>query len=274
MTIKRTVFFISDGTGITAETLGLSLLSQFENINFEKNTIPYVDTIEKAKEVIDEINSVYERDQLKPVVFATLVNHDIRDLIKNSNAVFFDFLATFIDPLEQALNCQSSHTMGRSHGMQNYENYMIRINAVNFALSNDDGGNVHQYDKADFILVGVSRSGKTPTCLYLALQFGISAANYPLTEEDVEKQMLPSLLKKYKNKLFGLTIDPERLSQIRQERRPNSRYASMQQCVQEVQIVEKIFKSESIPYLNTTKHSIEEIATAILLKTGVKRRLL
>lgn len=272
--MKRTIFFVSDGTGITAETLGLTLLSQFENIDFEKNTIPYVNTVEKAQDVIKEINSVYEREQLKPVVFATLVNHDIHQLIKTSNAVFLDFLSTFIEPLEKALGCQSSHTMGRSHGMQNYENYMLRINAVNFALSNDDGGNVHQYDKADFILVGVSRSGKTPTCLYLALQFGISAANYPLTEEDVEKQTLPALLTKYKQKLFGLTIDPERLSQIRQERRPNSRYASMQQCLQEVQIVEKIFRSEQIPYLNTTKHSIEEIATAILLKTGIKRRLL
>ncbi len=274
MTNKRSIFFVSDGTGITAETLGLSLLSQFENIEFEKTTIPYVNTIEKAEEVIKEINHVCERDQLKPVVFATLVDQNIHNLIKTSNAVFFDFLATFIAPLEKALECQSSHTMGRSHGMQNYENYMIRINAVNFALSNDDGGNVHQYDKADFILVGVSRSGKTPTCLYLALQFGISAANYPLTEEDIEKQTLPTFLKKYKSKLFGLTIDPERLSQIRQERRPNSRYASIKQCLEEVQIVEKIFKSEHIPYLNTTKHSIEEIATAILLKTGIKRRLL
>lgn len=270
---KRSVFFVSDGTGITVETFGLSLLTQFESIHFEKITVPYVNNLPRAEELCREIHQAYLVDGKKPLVFTTLIDQKIRDIISTTHAICFDLLSTFIDPLEKELGCQSSHKMGLTHSIQDNRHYMVRMEAVNFALSSDDGCNAHQYQKADFILVGVSRCGKTPTCLYLALQFGISAANYPLTEEDMEHSALPPLLEKFHSKLFGLTIDPKRLHQIRQERRPNSRYASLKQCTHEVEIAEDLFQKQRIPFIDTTQHSIEEIATAILVTTKTKRKL-
>jgi hypothetical protein len=272
--MQRTVFFISDGTGITAETLGHSLLTQFDQFTFEKITIPYVDTAEKAQHVIDEINVTYLRDGNRPLIFATLIDPQIRTLIATSKGMLLDFFKTFLDPLEAELQTRSSHSIGRMHGLGNYATYMMRINALNYTLGHDDGLSLQHYGDADLILVGVSRCGKTPTCLYLALQFGILAANYPLTQEDIAtSSRLPKALEIHRHKLFGLTIDPERLHIIRSERKPDSTYASRMQCQREIQFAENIFKSTKIPYLNSTTRSIEEIATTILTTTGIKRRL-
>lgn len=271
--MKRTVFFISDGTGITAETLGHSLLTQFENLAFEKITIPYIDTLIKANEIVSRINQTAERDQIKPLIFATLANPEIREIIGNSQGLLLDFFKTFLAPLEAELKTTSSHNIGRMHGLIDHTAYTTRINAVNYTLSHDDGLSAQNYDKADLILIGVSRCGKTPTCLYLALQFGTFAANYPFTEDDMAELKLPNALQKYKSKLFGLTIEPERLHAIRQERRPDSRYASLAQCELEVKKVEQLLQSEQIPYLSTTARSIEEIATSVLATMGIKRRL-
>ncbi|KAJ16585.1 PEP synthetase regulatory protein, partial [Pseudomonas aeruginosa M10] len=204
--MKRTAFFISDGTGITAETLGQSLLAQFENISFVKLTRPYIDTEEKARAMVQQINNAAESDGARPIIFDTIVNRDIRAVLAQSNGFMIDIFATFLSPLEQELSADSSYSVGKSHSIGHNSNYMDRIEAVNFALDNDDGARTHYYDKADLILVGVSRCGKTPTCLYMALQYGIRAANYPLTEEDMERLQLPNALKQYKHKLFGLTI--------------------------------------------------------------------
>lgn len=271
--MKRTIFFISDGTGITAETLGHSLLTQFEQMQFEKITVPYVDTPEKAQTTIEQINQTAHRDGIRPLIFATLVNPEIRTLIATSHGLLFDFFKTFIDPLEAELNTRSSHSIGRMHGVVDYDAYMTRINAVNYTLSHDDGISTQNYGKADLILVGISRCGKTPTCLYLAMQFGIFAANYPFTEEDMGNLKLPPALQKYCSKLFGLTIDPSRLHAIRQQRRPNSTYSSIEQCQLEVKKVEKLFHHEKIPYLSSASRSIEEIASSILATMGIKRRL-
>ncbi|CAM2909311.1 pyruvate, water dikinase regulatory protein [Legionella worsleiensis] len=271
--MKRQVFILSDGTGITAETLGNSLITQFENIEFEKQTLPYIDSLQKAEDVIARINLSYEQKKSKPLVFMTLVNPEIRQLFKNANACVFDLFSTFIGPLETELNEKSSYTVGRSHGVANDKSYTHRIEAVDFALSHDDGIKTRGYDKADIILIGVSRCGKTPSCLYMALQYGILAANYPFTEDDLIGFHLPEVLRPYKHKLFGLTIDPPRLQQIRSERRPNSKYASPEQCRLEVAEVEAMYKKEGIPYINSTKYSIEEIATKILASSGLKRKI-
>lgn len=271
---KRTVFFVSDGTGITAEVLGHSLLTQFGNISFEQSTIPYVNTEQKAHEAIALINQTGERDGHKPIIFATIINDDIRRLIEQQcSGMLMDFFKTFIGPLEAELDTRSSHSVGRTHGLIDYNTYQIRIDAVNYALAHDDGLSTRNYGKADIILVGVSRCGKTPTCLYLALQFGIFAANYPFVEDDMERLQLPEALKQYRNKLFGLTIDAERLQAIRNERRPNSKYASIDQCKLETEKVEQLFRQEKIAYLSSTTRSIEEIATTILATMKVKRRL-
>lgn len=271
--MKRTAFFISDGTGITAETLGQSLLAQFENIQFQKLTRPYIDTLEKARNMVQQIDQATERDGVRPIIFDTIVNQEIRDILAQSSGFMIDIFSCFLSPLEQELNASSSYSVGKSHAIGHSANYMERIEAVNFALDNDDGARTHYYDKADLILVGVSRCGKTPTCLYMAMQYGIRAANYPLTEEDMERLQLPSALKTHKHKLFGLTIDPERLAAIRSERKAGSRYASQRQCDIETRALEALFNRYNIPSLNATELSIEEISTRILARTGLQRRL-
>ncbi len=273
MTKKRTVFFISDRTGITAEALGHSLLTQFEGLAFRHFAYPFIDTLEKAKQLIEKIEKAYLVDQAKPLLFTSIVNPDIRQLFMKSHGMLIDLFNTFIGPLEAELQVSSSYTVGRSHSMDNYETYKLRIDAVNYALSNDDGVGAQNYHEADIILLGVSRCGKTPTCLYLALQFGVYAANYPITEEDMGKLKLPASLCNHHEKLFGLTIEPERLHSIRTERRANSPYAAMRQCHYEVQEAEALFRKANIDYLNTTTRSIEEIATTILAKRGIKRQM-
>lgn len=271
--LTRTVFFISDGTGITAETLGRSLLSQFERVAFDYVTIPSVNTKEKAMLALEKIEQANVLHGKRPIVFTTLVNAEISQLFNKPSGLFIDFFQTFINPLERELGCQSSHTVGKSHGVKNDLDYMARISAVNYALAYDDGVNLGDYHHADVILVGVSRSGKTPTCLFLGLQFGIFAANYPLTEEDVGQFVLPTPLKKYQQKVFGLTIDPIRLHKIRQERLPNRPYAALRRCETEVQFAEVLFKRNNIPYLDTTSRSIEEIAAEIMTIANIKRRI-
>lgn len=270
--MKRTAFFISDGTGITAEALGNSLLAQFESIQFEKITLPYIDTPEKAHEAVQQINKAASLDDGRPIAFDTIVDRDVREVLSLSDAFLVDIFGTFLSPLEEELKSSSSYTVGKSHSITKDGSYEQRIKAVNYALENDDGARTRYYDDADVILVGPSRSGKTPTCLYLALQYGIKAANYPLTEEDLEDQRLPRVLQPYRGKIFGLTIDPERLSAIRNERRPGSGYASLRQCMLEINEAESMYRRERVPFLNTTDYSVEEISTRIIIQTGVERR--
>lgn len=271
--MKRTVFFISDGTGITAETLGHSLLAQFDSIDFEQITIPYVNNDARAHEAVSRINKAAQDDGVQPIVFDTIVNEDVRRMLAHCNGFMFDIFSSFLKPLETALGASSSYSVGKSHSIVNNQNYDLRIDSVHFALDNDDGARTRHYDQADVILVGVSRSGKTPTCLYLALQFGVKAANYPLTEDDLDDLDLPKALKDHRAKLFGLSIDPVRLAAIRTERKPNSKYASPQQCESEVRGAEAIFNRYGIPFINSTHASIEEISTMVIEAAGLKRRL-
>lgn len=270
--MKRHVFMVSDGTGITAENLGNSLITQFENIEFEKYTIPYIDTLEKAEAAVERINQSFHDTGVKPLLFMTLVNAEIAKKIKQSHGAAFDLFNTFLGPLETELQAKSSYTVGRTHGVVNNQSYSNRIEAVDYALTHDDGIKIRGYEKADIVLIGVSRCGKTPSCLYMALHFGVLAANYPFAEDDLSSFRLPDLLRPYKHKLFGLTIDAERLQHIRTERRPNSKYASAEQCRLEVMEVEAMYRAEAIPYLNSTKFSIEEIATKIIEIAGIRRK--
>lgn len=268
------VFFISDGTGITVEALGHSLLTQFENIKFIAKTIPYINTLSEVHETIYLIDQCYENTHKRPLIFASLVDAEMRAMIKQCHGRVFDLFETFLIPIEQELGIVSSHTMGKSHSIIDSSSYDLRIDAVNYTLSHDDGIQVQHYTEADLILAGVSRSGKTPTSLYLALQFGIKAANFPFVEEIAENMRLPKVLQPFKHKIFGLTIDAKRLCHIRNERRPNSQYASPEQCRIEIQEVERMFAREKIPFLNTTFCSIEEISTRIMATSGIERKIL
>lgn len=270
---ERTVFFLSDQTGVTAETLGHSLLTQFSTKKFRQVTLPFIDTEDKARQAVRTINAVQKTGAPKPIVFSSLVQREYREMLKEANGLYLDIFDVFLGPLSAELDEQPSFEPGRAHGMSDIEAYMKRIEATNYALANDDGGVSRNYDVADVILVGVSRSGKTPTCLYLALQYGVYAANYPLTDEEFETGKLPDFLVKQKHKIFGLSIDPEHLQQIRKERRPVGKYSSIQQVRFELRESEKIFRRYGIPHIDTTKFSIEEISSRILDSTGVERRV-
>jgi len=267
----RTVFFVSDGTGITAETFGSSILAQFDSLRFRLRRIPFVDTLEKADEAANVILSQAQEDGKRPIVFSTLVDVAILARIKKVEALHLDMFQTFVEPLERELDIKSSHAIGRFHHATDSDAYKNRIEAINFSLAHDDGQSIQNLREADVILIGVSRSGKTPTSLYLAMQHGLKVANCPLIPEDFERNALPSTIVPFKSKLFGLTIDPERLSQIRHERRPGSKYASLENCRMEVNSAQEMMRRESIPSLSTTTKSIEEIATTILTKLGIGR---
>lgn len=269
---QRTVFFISDRTAITAETLGRSLLTQFDTVEFKKYSMRFIDTVERAHKVCKRINQAAIEDGQRPLVFSTFIDPTVREVFRSCNCVFLDFFDTFIEPLEQELDIESSLAVGRSHGLTDVREYSHRIEALNFTLNHDDGSTISHLSEADIILIGISRTGKTPTCLYLSLHYGIRAANFPLTEDELEELYLPKSLTPYHDKLFGLTIDPLRLQQIRQERLPNSRYASLEQCDFETRQAEALFRKLRIPFVRSTLKSIEEIATTVIDASGLERR--
>jgi len=261
----RTAFFVSDGTGITAETFGNSILAQFPAQHRHVRR-PFIDSLDKARVVVGEINTTAEREGKRPIVFITLVNDEVRDVLTSPNCrgLVMDMFRTFVEPLEVEFGVKSNHRVGRFSDAAKSHEYHERIEAINFALAHDDGQSARNLESADVILVGVSRCGKTPTSLYLAMQHGIKAANYPLIPEDFERACLPKPLAPYKRKCFGLTIDPDRLAQIRHERRPGSRYAALDNCKAEVREAESMMRREGISWLSSTHKSIEEIATTIL----------
>jgi regulator of PEP synthase PpsR (kinase-PPPase family) len=268
---RRTVYFVSDQTGVTAETVGQSVLAQFAELDVREVTLPFVSSVDKAHEAVRRIDRTATEEGVRPIVFSTLVEDELRGIVMQCDALFLDCFAGLVGPLERELGWRSSHRTGRAHPVADAA-YTLRMDAINFALVNDDGAG-GDYARADVVLVGVSRSGKTPTCLYMALQYGVFASNYPLTEEELEAGELPPRLTAHRHKLYALTIRPERLRQIREERRPQSRYASAPQVDYEIRAAEALFARYGIAALDTTEISIEEIASRILSDAGVERRL-
>jgi regulator of PEP synthase PpsR (kinase-PPPase family) len=260
----RTVFFVSDGTGITAETMGSSILAQFDQLRFAHRRLPFVDSIDKAESAAREIDAQGVADGKPPIVFSTLVSPQTSQRIRETKALHLDLFQTFVEPLERELGVKSNHTIGRFHHSTDSDAYKNRIEAINFSLAHDDGQTATNLHESDVILIGVSRSGKTPTSLYLSMQYGLKVANYPLIPEDFERDKLPGAIEPFKTKCFGLTIDAVRLSDIRNERRPGSRYATLENCRYEVAAAESMMRREGIQWLSTTTKSIEEIATTIL----------
>ena len=273
MDTRRPIFFVSDSTAITAHTLGKSLLSQFENIQFSQTILPFVNTVERARQAVAKINRAAKKSGTRPLVFSTLINSQMRDVILTCEGVVFGLFDPFLSRLETELSTESTHSIGRYHRIED-DTYDVRMDAVNYALNNDDGVSTKYFDKADIILVGVSRTGKTPTCLFLGMQFGVYAANYPITEDDLIEHVykLPSVLQPFHKKLFGLTINPDRLQQIRSARRTESRYSTLTQCYKEVSMAEAMFSQDKIPCLNVTSISVEEIAATLIRRGKLQRR--
>ena len=262
-TQARIVFIVSDGTGITAENFSQSILAQFE-ATFKHIRVPFVDSTEKAHDAVSSINQAASKYGVQPIVFTTLVNTELNKIVSNANGLILDMFQTFVAPLEQALGIKSTHAMNRLHHNADTEAYKNRIEAINYSLAHDDGQSNKNLAEADVILVGISRVGKTPTSLYLAMQYGMKAANYPLIPEDFERGQLPKDLIPHRSKIFGLMIDADRLSEIRNERRPGSNYAKLENCRYEINEATAMMKKESIPWVVTTSKSIEEIATTVL----------
>lgn len=269
---RRPAFFISDRTGLTSESMGTALLDQFPEVKFKRSTYPFVDTPEKARAMVQIIDNTAQQTALKPLVFSSIINKEIREIIKSSAGLHLSFFDAFLGQIEAELGMDARNAVGRVHGIRDTERYDARMEAVNFSLNHDDGISDKDLQHADVILMGVSRSGKTPTCLYLALQYGIRAANYPLTPDDLDNPDLPPMVKKYKNKLYGLTIQPDRLAEIREERRPNSNYAKLETCKREISDAQAMFRRFNIPFTNTTQKSVEELAASIIQACNLKRR--
>ena len=270
--MRRTIFYVSDGTGITAETIGHSVLTQFENVDFETFRIPFVDDDAKARSAALRIKTLYAQCGVRPIVVNTIMDQKLSDIVAESGAFMLDVFAPFLGPLAAELGTMRSARVGKAHGLTDFTEYEARINATNYALTHDDGIDVN-YADADLILVGVSRVGKTPTCLYMALHYGVKAANYPLTEDDLDRLELPPRLVPYRQRLYGLTIEAQRLAQVREARRPGSRYAKLEQCRWELEQADKLFRRDGIPVQNTTHTSIEEIASKILAQLGIEKHM-
>lgn len=268
--ISRTVFFVSDSTGLTAEALGHSLMGQFEQVEFKQIRIPFLDDVEKARDAVTRINAQGETDGMRSIVFTTLVNQELADIVHSADAYSLSFFENFLVPLEKELGIHSSHTIGRSRDSTDSSDYKKRIEAINYTLAHDDGITDRDLAEADVILVAVSRCGKTPTSLYMAMQFGLKVANFPLIPEDFDRGCLPSTLERHRGKLFGLTIQPNRLAQIREERRASSKYASIANCRYEINEAENMMRREGIRWLDSSTKSIEEISTTILQELNLR----
>jgi len=268
----RAVFFVSNSTGITVETLGRSLLYQFSSTQFESHSLRFIDTTDKAKEAVNTINKLTSVTGSRPIILSTLIKPELRDILATAQGLYLDIFDTFIAPIEEEIGCEAKLGMGRSHGIIDDDYYSERIDAVNYSLKTDDGVAASEYSQADVILTGASRTGKTPTSLYLAMHYGLKAANYPIVDDEIDSHSLPASLKNYKDKVFGMLVTPERLQSIRTKRRPDSQYASLSQCQYEIRQTESLFQQENIPYFDVSSMSIEEVSSNIMNMMKISSR--
>ncbi len=270
---RRDVFYVSDGTAITCETLGHVVLGQFA-VQPNEKTFPFVESDEKLSELLKQIQRSYQLHGVKPLVFFSMVIPEMRTRLLQAPAHFYDVLESIVKRVSLDIEMEPAPKLQRSRSVgKDSDTYFDRIAAIEYTLAHDDGVSLKDLDRADIILLGVSRSGKTPTSLYMAMQFGLRVVNYPFIAEDMHAMRLLPEFEFHRHKLFGLTINAERLTEIRENRLAGSEYASNQQCLQELATVEALFRREAIPYINTSSLSVEEISTRILERTGLKRRL-
>lgn len=257
------VFFLSDSTGISAETMGNALLIQFPELRFERRLIPFITTVEEARRVVAVLDRAMD-GPVTPLAFSTTAVTEIRDELHRSRCPLIDFFDLHMARVESILGSPGLRVAARLHGLGDVQRYNTRMAAVEYAIEHDDGQSLRALDKADVILLAPSRCGKTPTTMYLALQHGIFVANYPLVPEDLETHELPRPVKAIRERCFGITTTPARLSQVRNERRPHSRYASLEQCSYELRQAEAMYRAHRIPVINSSAKSVEEMSTVIL----------
>ena len=257
------VFFLSDSTGISAETMGNALLIQFPDLRFERRLIPFISSVEEARKVVEVLDAA-AAGPVTPLAFSTTALTEIREELHKSVCPLIDFFDLHMSRVEAILGVTGMRVAARLHGMGDVQRYNQRMAAVEYAIEHDDGQSMRALDKADVILLGPSRCGKTPTTMYLALQHGVFVANYPLVEEDFDSRDLPRPVAGLRDRLFGLTTTPGRLTEVRQQRRPNSRYASLEQCTYELRRAEAMYAANRLPVINSTTKSVEEMSTLIV----------
>jgi len=265
----KEIYYVSDSTGILATNLGQALICQFPEVNFHEEKFPFIKTEEEAQKTINYI--VKQSSGRFPIIFSTLMDPKIRDIFDHPQVEFFDVCGTFLERLEGALEAKALRVPGFSRQID-FIDMANRVEAINYTLNHDDGTKLSEYDEADVILVGVSRSGKTPVSVYLSTHMGLKSANYPLTERDLDSYSIPKSLRENKKKVVGLTTKPELLESIRQKRYPNSKYAKRSTCIHELQQAQQIFLRNQLPVIDTSGKSIEELATQISQEIGLYKK--
>ena len=256
-------FFLAGGTGISAETLGNMILGQFPTVSFATRKIPFIKTVEQARGVLAMLDAAAD-GPVTPLVFSTVADLDVRGVLAETRCAFIDLFGSHLDTVEHVLHVNAAYNVGSVHGIADQRRYEARMKAVEFSMEHDDGQSLRAFDQADLILIAPSRCGKTPTSMYLALQHGLKVANYPLVEEDFESTGLPRPIRPYADRCFGLLSTAARLSQVRGERRPGSRYATLAQCSFELRRAEQMYRAHRIPSVNSANMSVEEIAAVVL----------
>jgi regulator of PEP synthase PpsR (kinase-PPPase family) len=265
------VFFLSDSTGISAETMGNALLIQFPGLRFERTVIPFISSVEEARSVVARLDQALDSSPRTPLVFTTAASDEVRLELRRTRCPLIDFFDLHMQQVEAILGTPGERLAARLHGVGDIQRYNSRMQAIEYTIEHDDGQSVRSLDKADVILVAPSRCGKTPTAMYLALQHGLFVANYPIVDEDLEVTELPRPVRQLRQRCFGLMTSPQRLSAVRQERRPGSQYASLEQCTFELRRTEAMFKRHGLPVVDSSTKSVEEISTMILQRLKTMR---
>lgn len=266
---SKDIYYISDSTAILVKNLGHSLICQFPEINFIEEKFPFVNSVKEAQKVLAHI--LKRSGGRQPIVFSTIMNEDVRNVFNNSEIEFIDAYGHFLTRLEDCLEATALRVAGYYRTTTEVD-LAKRAENINFSLEHDDGTGLDGYPAADVILLGISRTGKTPISVYLATQMGLKAANFPLIDKYLTEYRLPDQIVRSKHKAVGLTTTPELLSSIRERRLPGSNYARLSTCLEEMDQADKIYKKYKIPTISSAGKSIEEIATQVSQELKLSKR--
>ncbi|WP_028582415.1 pyruvate, water dikinase regulatory protein [Desulfogranum japonicum] len=261
----KNVYYISGSTAILAEDMGRALLAQFSGFRFKEEKIPFIHTVAEAEEALNRILDQCKEE--KPLLFCTIMDQHTRDVFNHPDVLFFDIFLETLEKVETSLGVCALREPGYSRHFT-MSKMTKRVDAIHYSLEHDDGTKPKDYDIADLILVGVSRTGKTPVSIYLATHMELKAANFPLTADHLGKHELPKEIVKNKSRAIGLTASPRYLHEIREKRYHGSTYASLDTCTRELQQARQLYRRYDLKTLNVEGRSIEELAVQAVQLVG------
>jgi len=268
-TTPQDVYYVSGSTAILAEDMGKALLAQFQGILFREEKIPFIHTPEDAHKALEHI--LQQSEGNPPLVFCTIMDQATRDVFNCPQVRFFDIFLNTLELLEQALGTPALREPGYSRHFT-LSRMNKRVDAIHFSLEHDDGTRPAEYDEAEIILVGVSRSGKTPASIYLATHMELKSANFPLTEDHLHQHELPKEIVRNRKRAVGLTCSPQYLHTIREKRYAGSTYASLATCTRELQQANRLYIRHNLKVINVEGRSIEEIAVQAIQAIGLNKK--